>query len=72
VCALSILPIRVSAFFADSIQHIHSLRARGIMSFHAASILGSEARTLRKSSGNLWTAPAGISFLGMVYQGSIR
>lgn len=35
------------------VQQIHSLRASGVISSHAASDLGAEAKDFRKSSGNL-------------------
>jgi hypothetical protein len=52
----------VSGFLAESIHHIHSLRARGVISSHAASAFGSEVRGFRKSGGTLCTTPAAISF----------
>jgi hypothetical protein len=55
----------VSGFLAESIQHIHSLRARGVISSHAASAFGSEVRGFRKSGGTLCTTPEAISFLAI-------
>ena len=49
--AFSILIERVSAFFPDVIQHIHSLRARGVMSPHSVATLLSEAMAFFKSAG---------------------
>ena len=63
VCVLSIRRLLVSGFLADSIQQIHSLRASGVISSHAASDAGEEIRIFRKSSGTLCTTPAEISFL---------
>ncbi len=39
------------AFLADSIQHIHSLRASGVMSSHAANACGLDASAFFKSAG---------------------
>lgn len=47
---------RVSARFPEMTQQIHSLLARGVMSFHTASAFGVDARALRKSEGKLCTA----------------
>lgn len=63
VRALSIRRALVFGFFAESIQHSHSLRARGVIFSHAASAFGSEVRGLRKSGGTLCTTPEAISFL---------
>jgi hypothetical protein len=38
----SIRRLLVSAFLADSIQHIHSLRASGVISSHAVNTCGSD------------------------------
>src|SRR5215475_487203 len=51
----------VSGFLTESVQQIHSLRARGVRSSHIASASVSEARVFRKSSGNSWTTPPEIS-----------
>lgn len=59
-CVLPILRFRVSGFLADSIQHIHSLRASGVIFSHAARALGAEVRVFRKSAGTLCTAPVAI------------
>jgi hypothetical protein len=52
----------VSAFLADLIQHIHSLRASGVMSSHAAKAGGSDARAFLKSEGTSCTTPPEIFF----------
>lgn len=46
-----------SGVLTDSAQQIHSLRARGVMSCHTESALGSDANALRKSGGSLCTVP---------------
>jgi hypothetical protein len=53
----------VSGFLTEIIQHIHSLRASGVISSHTARAAESEARAFRKSSGMLCTTPADIPFL---------
>lgn len=50
----------VSAFLADSIQHIHSLRASGVMSSHAVNTCGSDASAFFKSAGASCTTPLEI------------
>lgn len=47
------------------VQQIHSLRASGVISSHAAKAFGAEVRALRKSAGIPWTTPPVISFLAM-------
>src|SRR3989344_3888284 len=61
VRTLSIWLLRVSCFFTDTTQQIHSLRARGVRSSHIVNALGVEIRALRKSSGTLCTTLAAIS-----------
>ncbi len=56
----------VAGCFTEIAQQIHSLRARGVRSSHAASASASEARVFRKSSGNSWTTPPEISLLVIV------
>ena len=63
VRVLSIRWLLVSAFLADSIQQIHSLRASGVISSHAARAAPEEVRTFRKSVGTLCTTPVAIPFL---------
>src|SRR6202040_261829 len=53
----SIRWLLVSAFLADSIQHIHSLRASGVISSHAASTCGSDVSAFFKSEGTSCTTP---------------
>src|SRR6184192_396496 len=47
----------VSAFFGQSTQQIHSLRARGVRSSHAARAFGVAIKTPLKSIGTVWTTP---------------
>src|SRR5437870_4058892 len=47
----------VSAFFGKSTQQIHSLRARGVRSCHAARTFGLAIRTHLKSTGTVCTTP---------------
>ena len=44
---------RVSSFFADVTQQIHSLRASGVMSAHTSFAMASDSIALRKSAGSL-------------------
>jgi len=55
--------VLVSAFLADSIQQIHSLRASGVMSSHVANAFASEASAFFRSAGRSWTTPPEIRFL---------
>src|SRR6202040_1844913 len=56
----SIRRLLVSAFLADSIQHIHSLRASGVISSHAVNAYGSDASAFFKSAGASCTTPLEI------------
>src|SRR5438105_908390 len=47
----------VSAFFGQSTQQIHSLRARGVRSCHAARTFWLAIRTRLKSTGTVCTTP---------------
>src|SRR6266567_2290580 len=47
----------VTAFFGRSTQQIHSLRARGVRSCHAARTFGLALRTRLKSTGTVCTTP---------------
>src|SRR2546428_9883329 len=47
----------VSAFFGQSTQQIHSLRARGVRSCQAARTFGGAIKTRLKSIGTVWTSP---------------
>jgi hypothetical protein len=58
----SIRRLLVSAFLADSIQHIHSLRASGVISSHAVSTCGSDVSAFFKSGGTSCTTPLEILF----------
>jgi hypothetical protein len=60
---------RVSNFLADSTQHIHSLRASGVISPQAASAFGCEIKAAFKSPGKSWTTPPGID-CSSIMQGS--
>src|SRR5205807_8737032 len=51
----------VSAFFGQSTQQIHSLRARGVRSCHAARTFGLAIRTRLKSTGTACTTPPEIA-----------
>ena len=51
---------RVAVVFTLMVQHIHSLRARGVISSQAANALGLAASDFRKSAGNLCAVPSGI------------
>jgi len=53
----------VSGFLTEIIQQIHSLRASGVMSSHAARANGSVTSAFRKSAGTLCTTPLAIAFL---------
>jgi hypothetical protein len=58
----SIRRLLVSAFLADSIQQIHSLRASGVMSSHAVNACGSDVSVFLKSAGTSCTTPLEIFF----------
>src|SRR3984957_15722718 len=58
----SIRRLRVSAFLADSIQQIHSLRASGVISSHAVKACGSHPSAFFKSAGSSCTTPPEIFF----------
>jgi hypothetical protein len=53
----------VSAFLPEVTQHIHSLRASGVISSHTASALGEAAKAFLKSAGNLCIVPEAIPFM---------
>src|SRR6202035_1628420 len=46
----------------DSIQHIHSLRASGVISSHAVNACGSDVSVFFKSAGTSCTTPLEIFF----------
>jgi len=56
----------VSSFLADVIQHIHSLRASGVMLTHTSVTTASDSIALRKSGGILCTVPDAIGGRVMV------
>ena len=56
----------VSSFFAEVTQHIHSLRASGVMLVHTFVTCTSDSIALRKSAGILCTVPEAIACRGMV------
>jgi hypothetical protein len=58
--------LRVSSFLAEVTQHIHSLRANGVMLAHAAVTSASDSIALRKSTGILCTVPEAIACRAMV------
>ncbi len=64
---LSACCLLVSSFLTETVQHIHSLRANGVISSHFSFAAGSDARAFLKSSGNLCTVPAEIVFLAIVF-----
>ena len=51
---------RVTFCLASSTQQMNSLRARGVMSFHASSAPGLATSASRRSSGSSCTTPPGI------------
>lgn len=53
----------VSMCLAPSTQQIHSLRARGVISFQAVRAVASAVNALHKSAGKLCTVPLRISSL---------
>lgn len=63
--------LRVSGFLAEITQQIHSLRASGVISSHAASVAEEERKALRKSTGTLCTAPVAM-FIRVLYKKSPR
>jgi hypothetical protein len=56
----------VSSFRADVTQHIHSLRASGVMLAHTSVTVESDSIALRKSAGILCTVPEAMGSLAMV------
>lgn len=55
---LSTCSRRVSGFLTNSIQQIHSLRARGVKLSQAVRAVGLASRAFFKSLGKVWTTPA--------------
>ena len=56
----------VSSFLADVTQHIHSLRASGVMLAHTSAMRASDSIALRKSAGILCTVPEPIGRRAMI------
>jgi len=56
---------RVSSFLAEVIQHIHSLRASGVMLAHTSMTIASDWMALRKSAGIACTVPEAIGCRAM-------
>lgn len=56
----------VSSFLADVTQHIHSLRASGVMLAHTSVTSASDSIALRKSAGILCTVPEAIGCRAIV------
>ncbi len=63
-CMCSVL---VSDFLTMVTQHIHSLRASGVRSFHAFCSVDEVVRAFRRSSGTSCTILMTISFFVMFY-----
>jgi hypothetical protein len=59
---------RVSAFAPEVIQQIHSLRAKGVMSFHTACAFGAPASAFCKSAGTRVCAGAFVFILNILPQ----
>lgn len=57
----------VSAFLADVTQHIHSLRASGVMLAHTSATISSDRIALRKSGGISCTVPEAMGCRAMLY-----
>lgn len=55
----------VSGFLTEMVQQIHSLRASGVISSHAANAAGSAMRAFRKSAGTLCTVPLESPFFAI-------
>ena len=62
----------VSALLADVTQHIHSLRASGVMLAHTSATIASDWIALRKSGGIVCTVPEAIGCRAMLYRGFTR
>jgi hypothetical protein len=63
--------ILVSGLFTEIVQQIHSLRASGVISSHAASAAGEARRALFKSAGNACTVPLeSICFFTAIFYGA--
>lgn len=62
----------VSSFLADVTQHIHSLRASGVMFAHISVIAESASIALRKSVGILCTVPEAIGRRAIVPKSTLH
>ena len=60
---LSTWRVLVSGCLTEMVQQIHSLRASGVISSHAARAAGSDIRAFRKSAGTRCATPDEILFL---------
>lgn len=58
----------VSSFLADVTQHIHSLRASGVMLAHTSTTVASDSIALRKSAGILCTVPEAMDCRAILLQ----
>src|SRR5690606_35105510 len=66
--ARSIRCRRVSSFFADVTQQIHSFLANGVMPFQATLAAGFSSMALRKSAGSLCKGPVvGFFFISLKF-----
>jgi hypothetical protein len=66
---LSICAFRVSGFLTEMVQQIHSLRARGVSSFHAVRTFSEDRIAVCKSVGTVCTTPPAIVLaIGIFYQ----
>jgi hypothetical protein len=52
--------LRVAACLTVVVQHIHSLRASGVISSQAFNAFGAASSALRISAGSLWLVPSEI------------
>jgi len=56
---------RVSSFFADVTQQIHSFCASGVIAAQRLFTAASDSMALRKSDGSLWMTPTAIARIVM-------
>ncbi len=61
--ALFMRMARVSDFLPEVTQHIHSLRASGVMSVHSASTFGVLVMDFLKSAGSVCIVPLKFTFV---------
>jgi hypothetical protein len=64
----------VSSFLTEVVQQIHSLRASGVMSSHAACAAGEARSAFLKSAGNACTVPLESAFFatGLFYDVRVK